>query len=124
MHVGRVAGGDGRGLECGELIEADEAADRCTRLDEVEYFSPEELEEYQRKHPDAKPWKKGEPVTRLGEPFLAVGARAVEYRLAARTVEDFAQFKQYYGLEHDPRLMEPGWADSLIEALASPGASA
>ena len=36
-------------------------------------------------------------------------------------VENFAQFKQYYGLENDPTLVEPGWADFLIQALASPG---
>ena len=36
-------------------------------------------------------------------------------------VENFAQFKQYYGLENEPTLVEPGWADFLIRALASPG---
>ena len=34
---------------------------------------------------------------------------------------NFAQFKQCYGLENDPTLVEPGWASVLIDALASPG---
>ncbi len=48
------------------------------------------------------------------------GTRAEEYGLANHLVETFAEFKQYYGID-DPKLLEPGWADFLIEALASPG---
>ncbi len=36
-------------------------------------------------------------------------------------VDDFAQFKELYGLENDPSLLEPRWSDTLIDALASPG---
>jgi membrane-bound ClpP family serine protease len=98
---------------------------RCTRPpNEVDYFSPEELDEYQRKHPDAKKWQKGMPVTSSGQQLLVGGERAVEYGLATRTVEDFAEFRHCYGLEKDPALLEPGWADYLIEALASPGVAA
>ncbi len=46
--------------------------------------------------------------------------QAVDYDLANRAVNNFAQLKQYYGLEDDPALVEPGWADFLIRALASP----
>jgi len=91
-----------------------------TRVDDVAYFCDAELEEQPR--PDE--WRKGEPVTRPGVPFRASGDKAVEYRLANDTAGDFAQFKQRYGLQGDPALMEPDWADFLIDALASPGVAA
>ena len=34
---------------------------------------------------------------------------------------NFGEFKLHYGLENDPALVEPGWADQLIEALGSRG---
>jgi membrane-bound serine protease (ClpP class) len=95
---------------------------RCTRPGDVEYFSQAELDENQQKHPGAKPWQQGEQVTTLGQPFT--GVQAVEYRLANRTADDFRQFKQYYGIEDDPTLLEPGWADFLVDALRSPGVGA
>jgi len=53
---------------------------------------------------------------------LAVtGEEAVTYRLASHAVEDFAQFKELYGLENDPSLLEARWSDVLVDALASPG---
>ena len=35
-------------------------------------------------------------------------------------MDDFAAFKQVYGLENELVLAEPGWADYLIDALAAP----
>ena len=60
-------------------------------------------------------------MTTPGRPLKLSGTQAEEYHLANHVVENFAQFKQYYGLENDPMLVEPGWADFLIRALASPG---
>ncbi len=48
----------------------------------------------------------------------------MQFHLANRAVENFTQFRQFYGLENDPMLVEPGWADTLIRAMASPGAAA
>ena len=94
---------------------------RCTRLGKVGYFCDEELAELDAVKPN---WHRAMQVTRPGRPLLVDGDRAVEYGLADRTVESFAQFKQYYGLQNDPALLEPGWADFLVDALASPGVAA
>jgi membrane-bound ClpP family serine protease len=90
---------------------------RCRRGSEVEYFCDEELNE------QAKPerWVKAEEVTTKGQPFRVKGTEAVELRLATHEVNDFAGFRELYGLENDPTLLEPNWADMFIEALASPG---
>lgn len=90
---------------------------RYSRKGDVEYFSEAELAE--QANPDA--WKQGERVTTPGEPLQVDGETAEEYRLATHTVDSFVGFKRLYGLENDPALLEPGWADFLIEALASPG---
>ncbi|MBU4270753.1 MAG: hypothetical protein KKE86_14795 [Planctomycetes bacterium] len=90
---------------------------RCTRLGDVEYFSDEEL----KGQPAPEQWKKETLVTTPGAPLELSGDQAERYHLANRVVDDFAGFKKYYGLENDPTLVEPGWADILIRALASPG---
>jgi len=93
---------------------------RATRLGDVEYFCDAELAE--QAEPDQ--WKKGPLITTPGVPLKLRGAKAKEVRLANHVVENFTQFKQYYGLQNDPTLVEPGWADTLIDALASPGVAA
>ncbi len=90
---------------------------RATRLGEVEYFCDEELAEQF----EPGKWEKGAVITTPGRPLRIDGTQAEEYHLANAVVENFAQFKQYYGLENEPTLVEPGWADFLIRALASPG---
>jgi membrane-bound ClpP family serine protease len=90
---------------------------RATRLGDVEYFCSAERDE--QLEPDK--WKMGEPVTTRGRPLQVDGTRAEEYHLANHVVDNFAQFKQCYGLEKDLGLVEPGWASVLIDALASPG---
>jgi membrane-bound ClpP family serine protease len=82
----------------------------------AEYFCEEELRE--QPNPDA--WNRQAQVTIDGEPFETDGEDAVGYWLADQTVENFAEFKQLYGLSDDPTLLKPGWADKLIRALASP----
>jgi membrane-bound ClpP family serine protease len=81
----------------------------------VEYFSQEEVES----RDDAEEWVQGERVA--GQPLEVAGTRAVEMGLAKATVESFAGLKERYGLEGDPRLVEPSWAHVFIDALASPG---
>lgn len=90
---------------------------RYTRKGETAYFSAEEL----AAQPKPDEWTPGEPVTKPGKVFAATGDEAVTYRLANHVVEDFSQFKELYGLENDPALMEARWSDVLVDALASPG---
>jgi membrane-bound ClpP family serine protease len=86
----------------------------------TEYFCTEELAE--QRDPDG--WKQGERITVPRQPLQVTGEEAVRCRVANRVAGDFVQFKQYYGLEGDPALLEPGWADFLVEALAAPGVAA
>jgi membrane-bound serine protease (ClpP class) len=90
---------------------------RCTHLGDVEYFSAEELAQ----QPNAAQWEKGPKVSGLNVALKLDGAQAQQMHLANRVVANFAEFKQNYGLENDPALVEPGWADALIEALGSKG---
>ncbi|MCC6125546.1 MAG: hypothetical protein IT426_11330 [Pirellulales bacterium] len=90
---------------------------RCTRLGDVDYFCDEELAE----QPDPKQWAKGAKITAPGMPLRISGREAGEYRLANHVVGDFREFRRIYGLENDPALVEPGWADALIDGLKSPG---
>jgi membrane-bound serine protease (ClpP class) len=93
------------------------AVSRYTHKGRVAFFSAEELAA--EAQPDQ--WTLGEQVTRPRRVFVATGKNAVAYGLASHEVEDFAQFKELYGLEGDPSLLEARWADTLIDALASPG---
>jgi membrane-bound serine protease (ClpP class) len=90
---------------------------RCTKPGEVAYFSPEELAE----QPDMDKWQKGPKITKQDRVLKLDGRQAEEMRVANRLVANFDEFKKYYGLENDPALVEPGWADTLIEALSSQG---
>lgn len=85
----------------------------------VEYFSEEEA----RRLDDTRDWQRGEQVTTDGKPLRLTGEEAERLGLTHAVVEDFAAFKAEYGLEDDPTLVEPGWADYLIDALNSPGVS-
>jgi membrane-bound serine protease (ClpP class) len=81
----------------------------------VEYFSEEEL----AARPDRGDWREG-PEIGTG-PLRLDGRRAEELGLVAVTVPDFAGLRNAYGLEGQVALSEPGWADELLAALASPG---
>jgi len=93
---------------------------RATRRGEVQYFCQEEIDE----QPEPGQWEKGRAITIPGRPLQLTGEEAEDYRLTNHVVEGFAGFKQLYGLQDDPTLVEPGWADTLIQALASPGLAA
>ena len=86
----------------------------------TEYFCKEELAEQR----EPGQWKQGDRITTPKQTLQVNGQEAVRYRLANRVADDFTQFKRYYALEGDPALLEPGWADFLIEALASPSVAA
>jgi membrane-bound ClpP family serine protease len=100
---------------------------RCTRLGQVEFFSEEERAAAQPK-PEAgdkgPPWQEGQCVSTPPAAFAANGAEAVDFRLANHTAENFAQFRRLYDLGEDPTLVEPGWADLLIDYLRGPSVSA
>jgi membrane-bound ClpP family serine protease len=109
------------------MIDPDVEVFRCTRLGDVEYFCEDELTAEQLKAGragKATPWQRGQRVTTPLSTFRVGGEQAVDYRLANHTVENLAQLKQLYDLEDDPTLVEPGWADLLIEMLRNPGVAA
>jgi membrane-bound ClpP family serine protease len=96
---------------------------RCQRLGDVEYFSHDELRSRQPKLAQGEkgpPWEEGDRVTTPGQVLSLSGERAQEYGLATWVVDNFAQFKQHYGLENDPTLVEPGWVDHLARFLGRP----
>jgi membrane-bound serine protease (ClpP class) len=49
------------------------------------------------------------------------GRSAESLGLATHVVDDFQGFVRAYGLTGDIAVSEPGWADRLLDALASPG---
>jgi membrane-bound serine protease (ClpP class) len=81
----------------------------------VEYFSGEEL----AARDDRDSWKVGAKVGT--GPIQLTGRSAESFGLATHVVDGFAGLVQAYGLTGDIALSEPGWADRLLDALASPG---
>ena len=80
----------------------------------VEFFSETEL----AARDDRENWRLGAPI---GTGAFAVGGRrAEELGLAAHVVDDAEGLRQAYGIEGRVAVAEPGWADRLLEALASP----
>lgn len=85
----------------------------------VNYFSQAELDA----QPDRALWRKEKQVTPADQPLRVDGRMAEELGIGTAVVNNFAEFRSLYGLEHDPQLIEPGWATTLIDALNSPGVS-
>jgi membrane-bound ClpP family serine protease len=81
----------------------------------VEYFSPEEL----AARDDRASWNVGAKVGT--GPIQLTGRSAESLGLVTHVVDNFAGLVQAYGLTGDIALSEPGWADRLLDALASPG---
>ena len=81
-----------------------------------EYFCQEEL----ASQVDPASWEKGRQETTPGQPYRVEGLRAEKVGLARYVVANFDEFKTLYHLEDDPALVQPGWAEELIDALASP----
>jgi membrane-bound ClpP family serine protease len=81
----------------------------------VEYFCDEEL----LARDDAANWRRGGKV---GVGPIQIDGRAAEsLGLATHVVDSFDGIVRAYGLTGDIALAEPGWADRLLDALASPG---
>ena len=85
----------------------------------IDFLSDEELAEL----PDQERWRKEGVVKSRGELLQVVQGRGEQF-LVDRTAKDFAEFKLLYGLEKDPMLADPTWADRLLYFLQSPGMSA
>jgi membrane-bound ClpP family serine protease len=85
------------------------------------YFCEEEAAQ----QADPGSWIKGELLTGRSDGSKGLlelsGRKAEQVGVAWKLVDSFDEFKQAYGLERDPGLVEPGWADHLITALASDG---
>jgi membrane-bound ClpP family serine protease len=91
---------------------------RTQRPTMTDYFCEEE----HQKLADSEDWVRGEQIKKKGELFSVVGGSGEQY-VVDRHANDFAEFKMIYGLDDDPLLVEPGWADKLVEVLSSPGMS-
>ncbi len=100
------------------LVDPDTRVFRYTRkLDgTIGYFGQTELDH----QADPAAWTRGEEVTTPGRPLRLKGDTALELGLARNTVQDFAAFKQIYGIENELVVAEPGWAHFLIDWLAEP----
>ena len=94
-------------------IEVEQATQQETGR--VDYFCAEEL----AARDDRDAWK---PGARVGTgPIQLTGRSAESLGLANHVVDDFQGLVHAYGLTGDVALSEPGWADRLLDALASPG---
>ncbi|MDR0337611.1 MAG: hypothetical protein LBI18_11030 [Planctomycetaceae bacterium] len=91
-------------------------ATRSGRL--TDYFCDEELKQL----PDAELWKKEEIVKEKGKLLQIIEGKGEQY-FVDRSAKDFAELKFLYGLEDELLLVEPTWADQLVQSLSSPGMS-
>ncbi len=80
----------------------------------IEYFSDQELQA----RGDRDDWQQEAALAAGPLAFSSVEAEA--YGLAGPPLGSFAELAQRYGLGADVALVEPGWADRLLDALASP----
>jgi len=81
----------------------------------VDYFSDEEL----LPRDDRESWLPGAQVG-IG-PIQLTGRSAESLGLATHLVENAEGLAKTYGLSDKMAVIEPGWADRLLDALASPG---
>jgi membrane-bound ClpP family serine protease len=84
----------------------------------TDYFCDEEHQALS----DSVDWVRGDCVKRSGELFKVIGGEGEQY-VVDRHANDFSEFRLLYGLEDDPFLVEPSWADKLVAILSSPGMS-
>jgi membrane-bound serine protease (ClpP class) len=85
---------------------------------EVKYLTEKETRQL-----GAQQWTIGREITRPGELLAVTGDQAVEYHLAELTAENLDDLRQHYDLE-ELTLLEPGWADRVIDVLKKPGVDA
>ena len=99
---------------------------RCTRAGDVDFFCDDELAAEQAKlqqQGKQTRWIKGDRITIPWAVFRVRGDQAGEFHLINHTAENLAQFRKLYDMENEMTLVEPGWADALIEFLRTPGMS-
>jgi membrane-bound ClpP family serine protease len=70
--------------------------------------------------PDSKDWEREAEVTTRGKQLQVNGEKAEQLGLTRHVVQDFAEFKAVYGLQGNMRLVEPSWADIVVDALNTP----
>jgi membrane-bound ClpP family serine protease len=142
MHPGAVLGGDGAAEISGRKAESVVAAwrggvaklrDRSWSLPaalvapglevhraeeqgsgRIDYFTDAELQS----RDDRESWQMG-PKIGVG-PLQLDGRRAEDLGLVAHLVDDAEGVRKAYGLDGEIAMAEPGWSDTLLEALASP----
>ena len=95
-------------------LEVHEYTNRTTGV--TEYFCEAELEALD----DSDAWQQGPEIKPKGKVLTLTGNEAEEFGLARATAENFDKFKELYGLD-DPPLVEPGWIETVVRALAHPG---
>jgi membrane-bound serine protease (ClpP class) len=104
------------------MIDPDLAVFSCRRAGQVEgevkYLTDKETRQL-----DAEKWTIGREITRPGEPLVVNAQQAIEYRLANLAAETLHELQEHYDLE-ELTLLEPGWADLVIELLKKPGVDA
>lgn len=82
---------------------------------EVAYFSAPEFQQ----RADRADWRRD--MTLPPGPLVVDGGEAEEYGLAEPPVASFLALLGRYGLGEEIEVIEPSWADRLLDALASPG---
>ncbi len=105
------------------MIDPNLAVYRCVRKTDglVDFMTDAELAERERQEGQGV-WRKEDEITRRGTHLVLDTHEAEEWGVSTAVVNDFAEFKALYGLEHDPQLVEPGWVTALLETLRSPTA--
>jgi membrane-bound serine protease (ClpP class) len=100
------------------LIDPNLEVFQCSQPNGEEAF----LSDHELQQPEnAGKWTKGRLITNPNNPLQVKGNEAAAMGLAYRVVDDFRKFCNEYGLENEPELAEPGWANVLIDALGSTG---
>lgn len=69
--------------------------------------------------PDPKAWKQLQKISEPGQRLSFTGQRGEEWGVTELVADNIQQLKIHYGLENDPTLLEPSWADFLLRALRS-----
>ena len=98
------------------MVDRDVQVFHYTRQGRDFYFSPDEVKEQDG---GEAAFTQGEKITQPGVFLRLNSADAARYGVA-ETVTDYADLLKLYGLERDPPAVEPGWAITLIRALAHP----
>lgn len=86
----------------------------------VDYLAAQDAIDLNSREQDpAAHWVRGEQVSVDGEPLAISGDRSVELGLARAAVNGADELRELYGLEENPKVVEPGWVDTLIAVLSS-----